>query len=286
MESFLKQYREHRKERLMAKSCSSYQLKENEMYDANLAYVLCKTCHKPLLKRTFNDEIGKDIWEEINNRVCDCVYEKNSNDTDKQIAENNKLIMNNDMYLRSVGEKFKDIRFSTLDKSIMDDDYRYKAAVLLGWCDEYKPGKRGWSLIGDVGLGKSTLSGCVRNSVMDKGFSCVMATTTQIVNDMCDGVDSEGFSFNTYRIADVLIIDDIGAEFEKGISESKASLYNGILFDLINSRYVSNKTTCFTSNITRENMGKLGMDKRIVDRFSEMIEHEMFMEGESLRSRV
>ena len=286
MESFLKQYKEHRIERLMAKSCSSYHLKENEMYDGNLAYVLCKTCHKPLLKRTFNEDIVKDIWEEVNNRVCDCVYEKNSNETDIQIAENNKIIMNNEMYLRSVGDKFRDIRFNTLDKSLMNDDYRYNAASLVEWCDEYKPGNRGWSLIGDVGLGKSTLSGCVRNAVLDKGYSCVMATTAQIVNDMCDGIDSEGFSFNTYRIADVLIIDDIGTEFEKGISESKSSLYNGILFDLVNSRYVANKTICFTSNITRDKMEKLGIDKRIVDRFSEMIIHEMFMEGESLRSRV
>ncbi len=33
-------------------------------------------------------------------------------------------------------------------------------------------------------------------------------------------------------------------------------------------------------------MNTLGMDKRIVDRFSEMITHKMFMEGESLRGRV
>lgn len=98
-------------------------------------------------------------------------------------------------------------------------------------------------------------------------------------------MDSESFSFNTYKITDVLIIDDIGADFD-GKNEKKASLYNDILFDVINYRYTNNGTVCYTSNISKEKMKDSGIDKRIIDRFDEMISYEIFMAGESLRSRV
>ena len=62
-------------------------------------------------------------------------------------------------------------------------------------------------------------------------------------------------------------------------------MYINILFDLIDYRY-ANKAVFYTSSITRDKMKDAGVDNRTVDRFSEMINIEMFIEGESLRSRV
>lgn len=284
-EKSLSKFAEMRKKWLMDNSLGNYKLKEDEEFSNDLGLILCKTCHKPIRRLTFKEEIGKDVYVLIDNGTCDCKIKENINSEEKKKSENMKIIQNTDMYLRAVGQKFRYITFDKLDHSLMDEAYKKRATMIEMWCKEYKLGNKGFSLIGDVGLGKTTLTGCTRNYLIDNGYSCMMATTSQIVDDILSRVDSESFSFNTYKITDVLIIDDIGADFD-GKNEKRASLYNDILFDIINYRYTNNKTVCYTSNVSRDKMKESGVDNRILDRFKEMISYEIFMAGESLRSRV
>ena len=71
--------------------------------------------------------------------------------------------------------------------------------------------------------------------------------------------------------------------YEHELEES--NMYINILFDRIDYRY-ANKAVFYTSSIIRDKTKDAGVDNRTADRFSEMISIEMFMEGESLRSRA
>ena len=113
----------------------------------------------------------------------------------------------------------------------------------------------------------------------------MLAAARQLIDDISDRIDRDDFSFNTYRISDVLIIDDICADFDSA-NERRNFYFNSVIYDLINYRYVNMLTVCYTSNVLRAEMIKAKMDKRIVDRFSEMIALDLRIEGESVRSRM
>ena len=276
---------EWRKKWLMDNSLGNYKLKENELFSRTLDSVLCKTCHKPLRRLAFKEEIGKDVYMPIDNAMCDCMVKANeaADETAKRLRI--KSVMNGEMYLRSVGLKFRHASFEKLDPGLMTGSTMKNAECIKTWCDGYKPGVPGWSLTGDVGLGKTRIASCVRNALLDNGVSCMLATAKQIVDDISDRVDRDDFSFNTYRISDVLIIDDICADFDAA-NERRSSYFNSVLYDLINYRYVNMLTVCYTSNLSRAEMIKAKMDKRIVDRFSEMIALDLRMEGVSVRGDV
>lgn len=276
---------EAKKKWLMSISVDRYQLKANEAFSPSKNEVLCAKCHKPIRILTWNDTIKELIYQPIDNCMCECKVKANEEKDDSARKERMKTIMNSDMYLRYVGDKFKDTRFINLNPDLMNDDFKTMSAIVKSWCNEYKPNNRGILLYGDVGTGKTTLMACVRNHLIDNGYSCVFATMSQIVDDISRKVDSEQFSFNTYTIADVLIIDDLGADFSSA-NNKRAEYMNDIFFDVINYRYVHNLTTCYTSNLTKQQMIEKGIDKRTIDRFVEMIADEWIMTGESLRSRV
>lgn len=281
----MSKFDEAKKKWLMSISVDKYLLKANEVFNTTKNEVLCAKCHKPIRILTWNDTIKELVYQPIDNCMCDCKRKINEEKDDSARKDRMKIIMNSDMYLRYVGEKFKDTRFVSLDPSLMNDTFKTISAIVESWCREYKPGNKGFLLYGDVGTGKTTLMACVRNHLIDSGYSCVFATMSQIVEDISKKVDSEQFSFNTYTISDVLMIDDLGADFSTANSK-RAEYMNDIFFEIINYRYVHNLTTCYTSNLTRKQMMDNGIDKRALDRFVEMIPDELIMEGESLRGRV
>lgn len=276
---------EAKKKWLMSISIDNYQLKANEVFSPTKNEVLCVKCHKPIRTLTWNDTINELVYQPIDNCMCDCKRKSNEEKDDSFRKDRMKRIMNGDMYLRYVGDKFKDTRFSNLDPTLMNDAFQKISIIVNNWCKEYKPRNKGILLYGDVGTGKTTIMACVRNHLIDNGYSCVFATMSQIVDDISKKIDSEEFSFNSYTISDVLIIDDLGADFSSANSR-RAEYMNDIFFEVINYRYVHNLTTCYTSNLTKQQMIDKGIDKRTVDRFSEMIADEWITEGESLRGRV
>ena len=79
------------------------------------------------------------------------------------------------------------------------------------------------------------------------------------------------------------LIDDICVDFDSA-NERLNSYFNSVLHDLINYRYVNMLTVCYTSNMTIwADMIKVKRDKRIVDRFSDMIALDIRIEGASVK---
>lgn len=268
-------------ERLTRISVDNYQLKENEVFDSTRNFVLCKKCGKPKKKLTWSDAICNLVYHPVEEK-CDCEKAKIEQEERQRRISFCKSYYNTDLYLEEINKECRYSRLDTIPANLFHDDFYTVRDSVKQWISDYEYGKNGISIIGDVGLGKSTLMAALRNEFLDRGYTCAMTTISNIMRHQYNRtVRQNEFSYETYWNVDVLIIDDIGADFSnQGLKKSD---YNSTLFSIINFRDVNHRTTCYTSNLSKQKLVNLGIDNRSVDRLKEMVSIQYMLEGESIR---
>lgn len=117
-------------------------------------------------------------------------------------------------------------------------NYRYGSKLTGMW------------LVGDRGIGKTTLMAGIANELHAKGTGVTFIGANQLISDLLASIkyDSRNFDKKMWNIrkAEVLIIDDIGAE-----NPTKWNI-NAVLYDIFNYRMNNTLATFFTSNLTKE----------------------------------
>ncbi len=115
---------------------------------------------------------------------------------------------------------------------------------------------------GGTGLGKTHISTSIAKKVIEKGFSVVYDTASDILS----AFEADKFSRNKFESAaqkylecDLLIIDDLGAEFKNQLTE--ASLYN-----LLNSRICAGKAMIISTNLDDGRALSKAYNERITSR--------------------
>lgn len=102
-------------------------------------------------------------------------------------------------------------------------------------------------MMGETGLGKTHLSLSIANVIMRNGFYALYASSLDLFRTLQNEYYGKGEpdknTMQTLLDADLVIIDDLGAEFESQFNN--ASLYN-----IINSRLNANKPTIINTNLT------------------------------------
>lgn len=101
---------------------------------------------------------------------------------------------------------------------------------------------------GRTGLGKTHLSLAIANEAIKKGYNVVYGSLINFLNKLEREKFGRADSFETEDIligADLLILDDLGAEFSSAVAIS--SLYN-----IINSRIARGVPTIISSNLSLE----------------------------------
>ena len=112
-------------------------------------------------------------------------------------------------------------------------------------------------LFGPPGLGKTFLSACIARVVSEKGFSVVYDSAPAIFDRFETrrfapyGEESRQAEEDTrrYLTCDLLILDDLGAEFV-------SPFFQSVLYELINTRLVEGKRTVISSNLDRIELRK------------------------------
>lgn len=114
---------------------------------------------------------------------------------------------------------------------------------------------------GGTGVGKTFLSSAVARHVIDKGFSVVYDSISNIVSEF------ESVKFNKaqtdlskYDTCDLLIIDDLGTEMITQFSES-------VVYTLLNNRINMRKPMIVSTNINPERVGEM-YSQSVVSRLS------------------
>lgn len=125
-------------------------------------------------------------------------------------------------------------------------------------------------MLGLTGVGKTHLSLSIAKEVIEKGFNVAYDS---IVNYL-RVIEKEHFGkadTDTLQLlldADLLILDDLGAEFESGF-------YVSVIYNIINTRLNYGKPTIISSNLTPAELQKR-YDDRIVSRLLAMYDYLKF----------
>lgn len=104
-------------------------------------------------------------------------------------------------------------------------------------------------LSGNPGLGKTFLSACIAQVVSEAGFSVVYDTAIQIFSRFEEekfGRSNTG-AVQRYLNCDLLILDDLGSELTTPFLQSA-------LYQIVNTRLISNKHTVISSNLSQKDI--------------------------------
>lgn len=111
-------------------------------------------------------------------------------------------------------------------------------------------------LSGGTGLGKTFLSGCVAREVSRRGYSVVYDTAISLFAAFKDqrfsrdaGLERQARDdARRYLNCDLLILDDLGSEFNNTLSQSA-------LYEVVNGRLQAGRHTIISTNLSVEELG-------------------------------
>ncbi len=140
--------------------------------------------------------------------------------------------------------------------------------------------KRIFFMMGNVGIGKTTLAFCIANELLSSGHSVYFATAFDLANLIIDKQFNRLQNIDNYYNmldADLLIIDDLGTEPQNTIMQEG-------LFAILDSRINENKKTVICTNLDlktfRERYGLRSASRLTCVDYAQAPE---FIEGDDLR---
>ena len=140
-----------------------------------------------------------------------------------------------------------------------------KAHFYVAHWEDMKAENIGYLLWGKVGAGKSYFAGCIANALMEKEISVCMTNFALILNDLAASYKDRNEYIDRLCRFPLLILDDFG--MERGTEYGLEQVYN-----VVDSRYRSNKPLIVTTNLTLEELQNPEdtPHARIYDRLLEM----------------
>ena len=137
-------------------------------------------------------------------------------------------------------------------------------------------------LYGATGLGKTFVCHCIAKDLLDAGFTVLYLTAPRmfkIIEDYRfnrDALDDPDEMLDAVTDVDLLVLDDLGAEFSTVVTSSA-------LFDIVNQRLLAKKPTVISTNLSPSELER-HYSERIVSRFTGYYEYIKFF-GEDIREK-
>lgn len=188
----------------------------------------------------FDCELCKDTGY-VSGKICECIKKEAS----KIMAEE----LSREMPLGNCRFDNFDLKYYSDKTDSEGNNPRRRMTSILKLCREYviNFGFNSGNLLfrGDTGLGKTHLTMAIVAGVIEKGFMPVYGSAENLFSI----IESEKFSgegkgnYDTILNCDLLVIDDLGAEMATSFTRS-------VLYNLINTRILSNKPTIINTNLS------------------------------------
>lgn len=144
-------------------------------------------------------------------------------------------------------------------------------------------------MAGNCGAGKTHLAYAIGDQLAGAGISVVFVTVGELLRKIKstfnkDSSLTEDSIIRTLVRADVLIVDDLGAELGALDANTKATNFiNRVLFDVFDGR--QGKSTIFTTNLTGERL-EGAYDERIVSRIFNNFKALVFKDTKDYRRKA
>ena len=245
---------------------------ENEYIKEGHAY--CKICHEQKDGKIL-EFLGKKM---IFKSSCKCDRDREYKEKERQ----KKLEV----------ERLKNSCFSSIVQwTYTFENYKgnrnQRVIIAKNFVRDYEVMKKenvGLLFYGSVGSGKTYLACSIANGLIERyQVSVKVRNFAQIINELQKG----GFDFDKNAYIEslvntsVLILDDLG--IERDTSYAKEQVYN-----IVNSRYLKNKPTIFTTNLSYDSIVNCKESveyQRIYSRITEMCIPVMVV-GEDFRKKI
>lgn len=249
---------------------------ENEYLVDGLPH--CKICNEPKYFN-FNGKIVR--------AVCSCFTKRQQEEVEQELRTAKQEVILKLKEKSLLGKMFKDARFENLDPKRDNDlmNIVERTKLYVENFEEIKEEGQGIYIFGNVGTGKSYLTACIGNELMDNGYS-VLFTNFSEISKMIRATYDPGSRKSEFEVlralteVDLLIVDDLGTE--KNLTAENSFLQEKV-FEVINNRYINKKSIIFTSNYSIKELYKRGVEERTVDRIAEMSTVNFKVEGLSYR---
>ena len=202
--------------------------------------LFCHKCRTP-------KQIRVEIFGKVRTPMCLCKCAAEKRDADEE-AQRRRDALDNIRRLRIMGFPDAEMQRWTFER---DDHANEKISTVAknyvkNFSEMRKQGK-GLLLYGSVGTGKTFISACIANALIDQGLPCLVTNFARLVNtiqglyegkqDYIDGLD---------RFA-LLVIDDLA-------SERDTEYMGEIVQNIIDARYRAGLPLIITTNLTSEEL--------------------------------
>lgn len=212
--------------------------------------------------------------------VCKCRQERMESEKAEQERQRKQEQIERLRKASLLGERYKNALFENTETAHSKEfELIYKRC--FKYCVKAKEVfKRGIGiyLFGNKGTGKSRLTACMGNELMQNNYTVLYTNFSEISKNIIKVKDDY-----IQRLSQIefLFIDDFGTE--KVTKGNEDIWLQEKVFEVINNRYINNKPIIFTSNYSlQELIEDRGMADKTIDRIMEMCEI-MKLEGQSYR---
>lgn len=264
-------------EQIKAMNLETEYLKDGDIY--------CSECHT---KKTTDFRVGD--WF-ASKRRCLCECEKKESQ-EKMIEEQKRTLVKKIEDLKSkshLGVKYQGCSFENTDTS----DAEFKAVYdrCKKYCEvagEVLNDGDGIYLFGTKGAGKTHITACMANDLMERLYSVLYTNFSDISTNIRGTFGMKGSAEHDYlhklENVDFLFIDDFGTELVKR-NDQDLWLQEKV-FEIINKRYNNKKPIIFTSNYSLiQVMKERGVASKTIDRINEICV-SMELRGNSYRLKA
>lgn len=229
--------------------------------------LLSVTHNENYLKPIFDCSLCNDtgyITDNYNTKMCNCLkqqlYDVEYNKSNIYSLENHKF----ENFLSTLySDKVDNEKYSS-NLSPRDNIEKIRS-ISQSFIDNFdNPNHKNLLFTGNTGLGKTFMSGCIANELINSGKNVLYQTAPVMLDTIIDYRfgKTDGSIYNSLLDVDLLIIDDLGTECMNNMKFTE-------LFNIINSRLLNqNKKvtkTIISTNLNIQNLFKT-YDERIVSR--------------------
>lgn len=213
---------------------------EPDDYIGEDGLLYCGKCHTKKQTRIFL--LGEE-------RTPPCLCKCRQEQREREEAEHKRILFEDKVKrLRQMGFPEREMQEWTFANADGSNEKLISAAQrYVDNFKEFRKNGKGLLLFGTVGTGKTFISACIANALIDRGYPVLMTNFARIANTvsgMWEGKQEYYDSLNDYQL---LVLDDLAAE-------RKTEYMSEIVFNVIDARYRAGLPLIVTTNLTSEEL--------------------------------
>lgn len=217
---------------------SSIRVEEGDYYVDGLLY-----CHKCNTQK----QVRVEFMGRVKTPFCLCKCEKEKRDreeAERQKEEQERRIRD----LKRMGFPDAEMQNWTFEKDDCKNSKISKVAYnyVENFSEMYKKNK-GLLFYGSVGTGKTFISSCIANELIERGYPCLVTNFSRLTNTISGMWEGKQAYIDGLDDFSLLVIDDLA-------SERDTEYMGEIVQNIIDARYRSGQPLIVTTNLTAEEL--------------------------------